>query len=94
MPNRGNSKCKGPEVGKSLICLRKRKEASATCEPQRAAILWEAWGLKASQPPLWLASPTDKWWDVGAVTESFQTSSEMGKTLLSLPTGLFENSVS
>lgn len=34
--SRGNSKCKGPGVGKSLACLRKRKEASVACEQQRA----------------------------------------------------------
>ena len=50
-------------------------------------------GLKVSKSTLWSASPTDELWDIGTVTEPFQVFSKMGKTILSLPTGLSENSV-
>ena len=97
VPNRRICKCKGPEVGKSLACSvweDKGGQCSEHMSHVVSYILREELGLKISKPTLWLASPTDKLWDVATVMQPFKSSFWNGDVILRLPTGLFENSVS
>lgn len=51
-------------------------------------------GRKVSQLPLWWAAPTDRLWMLGRDSPTALPSTlQNRRTILSLPAGLFENSV-
>ena len=89
VPSRRICKCKGPEVGKSLLCLRRQRRPTWSAHILREELGWRSASLHSGWPLPWTNCEM-LWQSCSPSKSSFWN----GETILSLPTCLFENSVS
>ena len=89
VPRRRIYKCKGPEVLKSLLCLRRQRRPTWSAHILREELGWRSASLHSGWPLTWTNCEM-LWQSCSPSKSSFWN----GETILSLPTCLFENSVS